>query len=204
MASQQWVNSLKLRQNDCYFANDIIKLIFLNEYVWTLNKILLLSTLIYFTVWIWFKITFWFIISLTHWGRVTHICVSKLIIIGSDNGLAPERRQAIIWTIARILFIGTLGTYFSQILSEIHTFSFKKMRLKVSSTKWRPFCLGLNELNASGMYCILLKAYNHQCYLIWFKCLRFLLHGLHESRCLKKAVKLNHSVTHVLIWLYQL
>ena len=33
---------------------------------------------------------------LTHWGRVTHICVSKLIIIGSDNGLSPSRRQAII------------------------------------------------------------------------------------------------------------
>ena len=26
---------------------------------------------------------------LTHWGRVTHICVSKLTIIGSDNGLSP-------------------------------------------------------------------------------------------------------------------
>ena len=32
---------------------------------------------------------------LTHWGRVTHICVSKLIISGSDYGLSPERRQAI-------------------------------------------------------------------------------------------------------------
>ena len=33
---------------------------------------------------------------LTHWGRVTHICVSNLTIIGSDNGLSPDRRQAII------------------------------------------------------------------------------------------------------------
>ena len=32
----------------------------------------------------------------THWGRVTHICISKLTIIGSDNGLSPGRRQAII------------------------------------------------------------------------------------------------------------
>ena len=32
---------------------------------------------------------------LTHWGRVAHICVSKLTIIGSDNGLSPGRRQAI-------------------------------------------------------------------------------------------------------------
>ena len=30
---------------------------------------------------------------LTHWGRVTHICVGKLTIIGSDNGLAPTRNQ---------------------------------------------------------------------------------------------------------------
>ena len=36
----------------------------------------------------------WF--SLTHWGRVTHICVGKVIILGSDNGLSPGRRQAII------------------------------------------------------------------------------------------------------------
>ena len=35
---------------------------------------------------------------LTHWGRVTHICIGKLISIGSDNGLLPGRRQAIIWT----------------------------------------------------------------------------------------------------------
>ena len=36
----------------------------------------------------------------THWGRVTLIFVSRLTIIGSDNGLLPGRRQAIIWTIA--------------------------------------------------------------------------------------------------------
>ena len=35
-------------------------------------------------------------LRLTHWGRVTHICVSKLSILGSDNGLSPGRRQAII------------------------------------------------------------------------------------------------------------
>ena len=34
--------------------------------------------------------------SLTHWGQVIHIRVSKLTIIGSDDGLSPDRRQAII------------------------------------------------------------------------------------------------------------
>ena len=84
--------------------------------------------------------------NLTHWGRVTHICVSDLTIIGSDNGLSPGRRQAIIWSNAGILLIRTLGTNFSEILSAIHTFSFKKMHLKMSSAKWRLFRLGLNEL----------------------------------------------------------
>ena len=71
------------------------------------------------------------------------ICVSKLIIICSDNGLSPGRRQAIIWTNAGILLIGPLGTNFSDILIEIHAFSFKKMHLKMSSGKRRPFCLRL-------------------------------------------------------------
>ena len=89
--------------------------------------------------------------DLTHWGRVTHICVGKLSIIDSDNGLSPVRRQAIIWTNAGMLLIGPLGTNFSEILIEILTFSFKKMRLKVSSAKWRPFCLGLNVLTHWGL-----------------------------------------------------
>ena len=59
---------------------------------------------------------------LTHWGGVTHICVSKLSIIDSDNGLSPGRHQAIIWTKCW------------NVLNFI------------SSAKWRPFCLGLNVL----------------------------------------------------------
>ena len=83
---------------------------------------------------------------LIHWGRVTHICVSTLTITGSDNGLSPGRRQAIIWTNAGLLLIRSLGTYFSEILGKIHLFSFKKMHLKISSAKGRLFSLGLNEL----------------------------------------------------------
>ena len=77
---------------------------------------------------------------------MTHICVGKLTNIDSDNGLSPERRQAIIWTNAGILLIGPLGTNFSEILIGIQIFSFKKMRLKMSSAKWPPFCLGHNVL----------------------------------------------------------
>ena len=83
---------------------------------------------------------------LTHWGRMTHICVSNLTIIVSDNGLSPGGRQAIIWTNAGISLIQTLGTNFSEILREIYTFSFKKMHLKMMSGKCRPSCLGLSVL----------------------------------------------------------
>ena len=87
--------------------------------------------------------------SLTHWGRVTHICVGKLTIIGSDDDLSPERRQAIIWTNAGILLIRPLGTNFSEILMEIQTFSLKKIRMKMSSVKCCSFLLGLNVLRIS-------------------------------------------------------
>ena len=84
--------------------------------------------------------------AITHWGQVTYICISSVTIIRSDNDLSPGRRQAIIWTNAGILLIGPLGTKFSEILIGIYAFSFKKMHLKMSSRKWRPFCLCLNVI----------------------------------------------------------
>ena len=64
-------------------------------------------------------------------------------IIGSDNGLSPGRRQAIIRTNAGILLIGPLGIYVSEILIEIQTLLFTKMYLKISSEKLRLFRLRL-------------------------------------------------------------
>ena len=85
-------------------------------------------------------------LHLTHWGRVTHISVSKLTIIYSDNGLSPGQRQAIRWINAGILLIWTIGANFTEILSEIHIFLIKKMHLKISSGKWWTFCPCLNSL----------------------------------------------------------
>ena len=83
--------------------------------------------------------------TLTHWGRVTHIYVSELTSIGSDNGLSPGWRQAIIWNNAGLLLlIEPSGTNFSDISIGIQTFSFKKVHLNTSTAKWRPFCHGLN------------------------------------------------------------
>ena len=77
---------------------------------------------------------------------MTHSCVGKLTIVGSDNGLSPGWCQSIIWTNAGILLIGPLGANFREILIDIQTFSFIKMHLKISSAKWHPLCLGLNVL----------------------------------------------------------
>ena len=89
---------------------------------------------------------------------MTHICVSKLTIIGSDNGLSPGRRQAIIWTNDGLLLIGPLGTNFSEILIEINTFSFKNIFIQENTFEnvvWKiaAICLGLNMLN----YCSLIE-----------------------------------------------
>ena len=90
--------------------------------------------------------------NLTHWGRVTHIYVSNFTIIGSDNDLSPGRRQAIIW-INAVMLNEHLVANFSEISIGIHTFSSKKIHLKISSGQWCPFCLGLNVLRLRLTIC---------------------------------------------------
>ena len=65
---------------------------------------------------------------ITQWGRVTHICVSKLNTIGSNNGLSPGRCQAIIWTDAGIWLNGPLGTNLTE--SKLINFHSRKSILK--------------------------------------------------------------------------
>ena len=73
------------------------------------------------------------------------------IIAGSDNGLSPIRRQAIILTNAPwLLWIRPLMIYFRGILIKIHNFSFTKMHLKVSSVKGQSFCIGEDEVDRHG------------------------------------------------------
>ena len=103
-----------------------------------------------------------------HWrDDIMSICISKStefnviyqflriyasvnqVSIGSDNGLSPIRRQAIIWTNAVLLSIGPLGTHLSEILIKIQNFSLTKMHLKILSMKWRPFWPGGDELTGS-------------------------------------------------------
>ena len=62
---------------------------------------------------------------LTHWGRMTCICIRKLTIIGSDY-------LAQCWNIGDFY----LANIFIQ----------EWIHLKLSSHNWRPFCLGLNVI----------------------------------------------------------
>ena len=89
---------------------------------------------------------FWLVYWITYWGRVTHIFVSKLYHHWFRYWLvsytAPNHYLNQCWDIVS----WTTGTNCSDIIIEIQTFSFKKMHLKMSSGKWRPFCLGLNVI----------------------------------------------------------
>ena len=136
---------------------------------------------------------------------MTHICVGNLTIIGSDNGLSPERHQAIICTNARILLIEPLGANFSEISIEVQTFSFKKMNFKISSAKWRPFCLGLNVLilitvwiinhTPSMMWCVIIYPFlnfNGSNIEVW-KCISNVIsHFIFDNYFSRLGLKLTH------------
>ena len=110
------------------------------------------------------------ILCLTHWSRVTHICVSKLTNIVSYNILSLCRYQA--KPLSEPILIRIIGAKCIEIWYEIHRFSFKKMCLKISSAKWRQFvsaqfinhfvanhiisfrCCGRNMLNSMAAYAL--------------------------------------------------
>ena len=54
-------------------------------------------------------------VTFTKWGRMTHICISKLTIIASDDGGC---HQAIIWTNAGIMLFGPIWKNFNEVLIE--------------------------------------------------------------------------------------
>ena len=77
------------------------------------------------------------ITMLIHWGRVTYICASKLISIGSYNSLSSGRRHAISLTNAGLSLTRPLGLKKNnEIIIENHTFSFTKIHWKMWSGKW--------------------------------------------------------------------
>ena len=78
---------------------------------------------------------------LTHWGRVTYICVSKLTIIGSDNGLSSGRRQAIFWTSNIVNWTLTIKLQWNlnrNFYIFIHENAFENAVWKMAATSSRP------------------------------------------------------------------
>ena len=100
--------------------------------------------------------------------------------IGSDNGLSPDRHQAIIWTNVAFLPIGSLGTKFSQIVIKSQTFywrkCFWKCWLKISAILGRPQSSHISshaERNKAQCWCYpslkILLDYNKSFCQCWFR-----------------------------------
>ena len=100
---------------------------------------------------------------LMHWGRVTHICISKLNHHGSGNGLSPDRRQTIIWTNDGLLLNGPLGKITVEF--ELRSIYFHpKHRVWIFRLgKSRPFCLSLNVLISPISYVYMRCDRQHNC-----------------------------------------
>ena len=96
-------------------------------------------------------LTFWANI-LTHWGRATHICVSKLTIIASANGLSPGRRYYLkqCWHIVN----KTLRNKFQWNLNRnsdifFQENAFENVVWKMGSILSRPQCVNNNQRRSS-------------------------------------------------------
>ena len=80
---------------------------------------------------------------------MTHTCVSKQTIIGSDNGLSPARRQAISWTNVGMSLIGPLGTSFSEMWNSyifIQENPFENVVWKIAAIMSRPQCVKISDV----------------------------------------------------------
>ena len=129
---------------------------------------------------------------LTHWRRVTHICVNKLTTIVSDNGLSPGRCQAIIWTNAGILLIWPLGN-FGEIRNSyifIQENAIEDVVWKMAAILSRPRCVkccGMERSRASNISRTL-QLSRSGC-LLWKQCL-----PVNKSLCK------HHSVIPIYVW----
>ena len=83
---------------------------------------------------------------LTYWGRVTHICVCNLTIFGSENGLlAPSHYLNQSWIIVN----WTPRNKFSEMLIEIHSFSFKKIHFEMAAILSQPQCVKVADISGA-------------------------------------------------------
>ena len=98
---------------------------------------------------------------------MTHICVSKLTIIGSNNGLSPDRRLAIIWTNDGMLLIGPLRNKLQWNLNRnsnifIQENAFESVVCKTVAILSRPQCVKGSKYKMAAKF----GQQNHFCYQI--------------------------------------
>ena len=89
-------------------------------------------------------------------NSLTHICVSKLCIINSDNELLPGRRQAIIWTNVGIFLFLTLRNNLQWDVNRnsyifIQGNPFENVACEMAAILFRPQCL--NRVMNSQWFC---------------------------------------------------
>ena len=91
------------------------------------------------------------LLILTHWGRVTHICVSKLTIIGSDNGFvawpAPSHYLNQCWIIVNWTLRNKLQWNLNRNSNIfIQENAFESVVCETAAILSRPQCVKLNKL----------------------------------------------------------
>ena len=135
------INTLRPRQNGRHFPDDIFRCIFLNE-----------------NVQISIKISLKFVpkgpinnipalVQIMAWHRPGDKPLSEPMMVSLLTHICVTRPQ---WTTnTGILLIRTLGTNFSDILSEIHTFSFnacENIVCEMAEISSRPVCVNTHRL----------------------------------------------------------
>ena len=137
--SHNLINEGSVGPNELWFTDDILKHMFLNDFFkFQLNchwNVFLQDWLMIIENWSRQGLgerlvcSCWRI-GMSLWSTIgvnslrpsdTHALVNKAI-IGSDNGLSPVRRQAIIWNNVGIMLIGTLGKNSVRFESKYKTF----------------------------------------------------------------------------------
>ena len=102
-----------------------------------------------------FNLTMTFLVNIL--GRVTHIWVSNLGHLWTDNGLSAVHRVPLYGPILTLYQDINLETNFSAIYIKVRQFSYKKTIFFLSFAKWQPLCLYLNvNLGKRGLSIILI------------------------------------------------
>ena len=77
---------------------------------------------------------------------MTHLCIHKFTIIGSDNGLAPSRRQVIIWTNASHIAKSTLMKKLQWNINQNSYIFIQENAFENVICNMSAICIGLNVL----------------------------------------------------------